>query len=292
MAKQLLGKEVNEALVANLLERTGALRAKGVNPTLGIIRVGARPDDLSYEKGAIKKGETVGVDVKVFELPEDASREDVLAVIDQVNADNTVHGVLMFQPFPSHLRPYQREICNRLDPKKDMDCLTDLSSAGVYQGRSDLGYAPCTPSACMEILDYYGIDCKGKSAAVIGRSLVVGRPAAMMLMGKNATVTMCHTKTVNTAEICRNADIIVSAAGVLNSLTAEYVRPGQTVIDVSINWDAEKPNAKGGKGGIAGDAKFEEVEAIVDAITPVPGGVGSVTTSVLMKHVVEAAEKA
>ena len=291
MAKQLLGKEVNEALVANLLERTGALRAKGVAPTLGIIRVGARPDDLSYEKGAMKKAETVGVDVKVFELPEDASREDVLAVIDQVNADTTVHGVLMFQPFPSHLRPFQREICNRLDPKKDMDCLTDLSSAGVYQGRSDLGYAPCTPAACMEILDHYGIDCKGKNAVVIGRSLVVGKPAAMMLMGKNATVTVCHTRTVNTAEICRNADIIVSAAGVLNSLTKDYVREGQIVIDVSMNWNPEKITTKG-KGGMSGDCVFDEVEPIVEAITPVPGGVGAVTTTVLMKHVVEAAEKA
>ena len=292
MAKLLLGKEVNEALVANLQSRTAALRDKGVAPTLGIIRVGARPDDLSYEKGAIKKAEQVGIDVKVIELPEDADREAVLAAVDQVNADNTIHGVLMFQPFPAHLRPYQREICNRLDPKKDMDCLTDLSSAGVYQGRSDLGYAPCTPAACMEILDFYGIDCKGKNAVVIGRSLVVGKPAGMMLMGKNATVTTCHTKTVNTAEICKNADIIVSAAGVLNSLTAEYVRPGQIVIDVSINWDENKINARGGKGGIAGDAKFDEVEAIVDAITPVPGGVGAVTTTVLMKHVVEAAEKA
>ena len=292
MAKLLLGKEVNEALVANLQSRTAALREKGVAPTLGIIRVGARPDDLSYEKGAIKKAEQVGIDVKVIELPEDADREAVLAAVDQVNADATIHGVLMFQPFPAHLRPYQREICNRLDPKKDMDCLTDLSSAGVYQGRSDLGYAPCTPAACMEILDFYGIDCKGKNAVVIGRSLVVGKPAGMMLMGKNATVTVCHTKTVNTAEICRNADIIVSAAGVLNSLTAEYVRPGQIVIDVSINWDENKINARGGKGGIAGDAKFDEVEAIVDAITPVPGGVGAVTTTVLMKHVVEAAEKA
>ena len=144
----------------------------------------------------------------------------------------------------------------------------------------------------MEILDYYGIDCKGKNAVVIGRSLVVGKPAAMMLMGKNATVTVCHTKPVNTAEIAPKADILVSAAGVLGSLTKEYVRPGQVVIDVSINWDAEKPNAKGGKGAIAGDAKFEEVEPIVEAITPVPGGVGSVTTSVLMKHVVEAAERA
>ena len=230
------------------------------------------------------------MEVKKFELPADATKADVLAVIDQVNADDSIHGVLMFRPLPKHLKADQNEICNRLDPRKDMDCMTHMSNAGVFEGLS-LGYAPCTPAACMEILDYYGIDCKGKNAVVIGRSLVVGKPAAMMLMGKNATVTVCHTKTVNTAEICRNADIIVSAAGVLNSLTKDYVRPGQVVIDVSINWDANKPNAKGGLGGIAGDAKFDEVEPIVDAITPVPGGVGSVTTSVLMKHVVEAAEK-
>ena len=168
--------------------------------------------------------------------------------------------------------------------------MTHMSNAGVFEGL-DLGYAPCTPAACMEILDYYGIDCKGKNAVVIGRSLVVGKPAAMMLMQKNATVTICHTKTVNTAEICKKADIIVSAAGVLNSLTADYVRPGQVVIDVSMNWNPEKITSKG-KGGMSGDAVFDEVEPIVEAITPVPGGVGSVTTSVLMKHVVEAAEKA
>ncbi len=292
MAKLLLGKEVTDALNADLQARTAALREKGVTPTLGIIRVGANPSDISYEKGAVKRAELVGVDVKKFELPEDASREDVMAVIDQVNADETIHGVLMFQPFPKHLRECQSEICNRLDPKKDMDCLTDLSNSGVYQSRSDLGYAPCTPAACMEILDHYGIDCTGKSVAVIGRSLVVGKPAAMMLMKKNATVTVCHTRTVNTAEICRSADIIISSAGVLNSLTRDFVRPGQIVIDVSINWDENKPNARGGLGAIAGDAVFAEVEPIVEAITPVPGGVGSVTTSVLMKHVVEAAEKA
>ena len=291
MAKLLLGKEVTDALNANLQVRTAALREKGVVPTLGIIRVGADPSDVSYEKGATKRAELVGVEVKKFELPADATKADVLAVIDQVNADDSIHGVLMFRPLPKHLKADQNEICNRLDPKKDVDCMTHMSNAGVFEGL-DLGYAPCTPAACMEILDYYGIDCKGKNAVVIGRSLVVGKPAAMMLMGKNATVTVCHTKTVNTAEICRNADIIVSAAGVLNSLTADYVRPGQVVVDVSINWDPEKPNAKGGKGAIAGDAKFDEVAAIVDAITPVPGGVGSVTTSVLMKHVVEAAERA
>ena len=290
MAKKLLGKEVNEALVASLQARTAALREKGVVPTLGIIRLGENPSDLSYEKGATKRAEEVGVTVKNYILPETATKEEVLAVIDEVNADASVHGVLMFRPLPKHLKADQDEICNRLAPRKDVDSMTHMSNAGVFEGQA-LGYAPCTPAACMEILDYYGIDCKGKNAVVIGRSLVVGKPAAMMLMAKNATVTICHTKTVNTAEICKNADIIVSAAGVLNSLTADYVRPGQVVIDVSMNWNPEKITSKG-KGGMSGDAVFEEVEPIVEAITPVPGGVGAVTTSVLMKHVVEAAEKA
>ena len=290
MAKRLLGKEVNEALVASLQKRTAALQEKGVTATLGIIRLGENPSDLSYEKGATKRAEEVGVAVKNFVLPETATKEEVLAVVDQVNADASIHGVLMFRPLPKHLKNDQDEICNRLDPKKDVDSMTHMSNAGVFEGQA-LGYAPCTPAACMEILDYYGIDCKGKNAVVIGRSLVVGKPAAMMLMQKNATVTICHTKTVNTAEICKNADIIVSAAGVLNSLTADFVRPGQIVIDVSMNWNPEKITTKG-KGGMSGDAIFDEVEPIVEAITPVPGGVGAVTTSVLMKHVVEAAEKA
>ena len=289
MAKKLLGKEVNEALVAALQTRTAALRDKGITPTLGIIRLGENPSDLSYEKGATTRAEEVGVAVKNYILPETASKEEVLAVIDEVNADASVHGVLMFRPLPKHLKNDQDEICNRLAPCKDVDSMTHMSNAGVFEGQ-DLGYAPCTPAACMEILDYYGIDCKGKNAVVIGRSLVVGKPAAMMLMAKNATVTVCHTRTVNTAEICKNADIIVTAAGVLNSLTKDFVREGQIVIDVSMNWNPEKITTKG-KGGMSGDCVFEEVEPIVEAITPVPGGVGAVTTTVLMKHVVEAAEK-
>ena len=289
MAKRLLGKEVNEALVAALQTRTAALREKGIAPTLGIIRLGENPSDLSYEKGATKRAEEVGVAVKNFVLSETATKEEVLAVIDQVNADDSIHGVLMFRPLPKHLKADQDEICNRLAPCKDVDSMTHMSNAGVFEGQ-DLGYAPCTPAACMEILDYYGIDCKGKNAVVIGRSLVVGKPAAMMLMAKNATVTVCHTRTVNTAEICKNADIIVTAAGVLNSLTKDFVREGQIVIDVSMNWNPEKITTKG-KGGMSGDCVFEEVEPIVEAITPVPGGVGAVTTTVLMKHVVEAAEK-
>ena len=290
MAKRLLGKEVNEALVAALQARAAALKEKGVTPTLAILRLGENPSDLSYEKGATKRAEEVGVAVKNYILPEDASKEDVLKVIDEVNADASVHGVLMFRPLPKHLKADQDEICNRLAPCKDVDSMTHMSNAGVFEGQ-DLGYAPCTPAACMEILDYYGIDCKGKNAVVIGRSLVVGKPAAMMLMGKNATVTVCHTRTVNTAEICKGADIIVTAAGVLNSLTKDFVREGQIVIDVSMNWNPEKITSKG-KGGMSGDCVFDEVEPIVEAITPVPGGVGAVTTTVLMKHVVEAAEKA
>ena len=289
MAKRLLGKEVNEALVAALQTRSAALKEKGVTPTLGIIRLGENPSDLSYEKGATKRAEEVGVAVKNYILPETATKEEVLAVIDEVNADDSVHGVLMFRPLPKHLKADQDEICNRLAPKKDVDSMTHMSNAGVFEGQ-DLGYAPCTPAACMEILDHYGIDCKGKKAVVIGRSLVVGKPAAMMLMAKNATVTVCHTRTVNTAEICKRADIIVTAAGVLNSLTKDFVREDQIVIDVSMNWNPEKITSKG-KGGMSGDCVFDEVEPIVEAITPVPGGVGAVTTSVLMKHVVEAAEK-
>lgn len=287
MAKQLLGKEVTAAMNEKLQAKVAELKEKGVTPKLGIIRCGENPSDLSYEKGAMSRAALIGVEVERFLLPEDVTKEALIAQIEALNADASIHGVLLFRPLPKHLKDVQSEICNHLRPEKDIDCMTDLSNAGVFMGKQ-LGFAPCTPQACMEILDYYGIDCKGKTAVVIGRSLVVGRPAAMMLMQRNATVTICHTKTVDTAAIARQADILVTSAGVLNSLTADYVRPGQIVIDVSINWD---PTKKDGKGGIAGDADFAAVEPIVEAITPVPGGVGAVTTSVLIGHVVEAAAR-
>ena len=287
MAKQLLGKEVTASLNAKLTERAEALKAKGIMPKLAIVRCGENPSDISYEKGAMKRAETIGIETERHLLPEDVTKEAMIAKIEELNADDSVHGVLVFRPLPKHLKADQDEIINHLAAAKDVDCMTDLSNAGVYEGK-DLGFPPCTPQACMEILDYYGYDLKGKNVCVIGRSLVVGKPAAMMLMKKNATVTVCHTKTVDVPSIARKADIIVTSAGVLGSLTKDYVAPGQTVIDVSINWD---PKKKDGKGGIAGDAVFDEVEPIVDAITPVPGGVGSVTTSVLIGHVISAAER-
>ena len=278
MAKQLLGKEVTAALNEKIKANVATLKEKGINPTLGIIRVGENGSDISYERGATKRCETLGVAYVKFLLPEDVSQEELLATIDKVNKDDNIHGVLLFRPLPKHLD--QSVIENALDPAKDVDCMTDGSMSGVFTGKQ-VGFPPCTPQACMEILDHYGIDCTGKKAVVIGRSLVVGKPAAMMLIKKNATVTVCHTRTVDMPSVAREADIIIVAAGRAGVVGAEYVKPGQTIIDVGINVNAE--------GKLCGDVDYAAVEPIVDAITPVPGGVGSVTTSVLVGHVVEAA---
>lgn len=278
MAKQLLGKEVTAALNERIKADVATLNAKGIKPTLGIIRVGERPDDLSYERGATKRCETLGVEYKKFLLPADVTQEELLKVVDEVNKDDNIHGVLMFRPLPKHID--QTLVENALAAEKDVDCQTDASLGGVFTGKK-VGFPPCTPQACMEILDHYGIDCTGKKAVVIGRSLVVGKPAAMMLIKKNATVTTCHTRTIDMPSVAREAEILIVAAGRAGVVGAEYVSPGQTVIDVGINVNEE--------GKLCGDVNYAEVEPIVDAITPVPGGVGSVTTSVLVGHVVEAA---
>ena len=281
MATLFKGAEVNADLNARIMKDVEALKAKGVTPTLAIVRVGERPDDLSYERGATKRADTLGVAVEKFVLPQDVEQEKLLEVIRGINANDKIHGVLLFRPLPKHLD--EALICNTLAPEKDIDGITDLSNAGVFAGKA-LGFAPCTPSACMEILDHYGIDCTGKKAVVVGRSLVVGKPAAMMLIKKNATVTVCHTRTKDMPAVCREADILIVAAGRAGVVGAEYVRPGQIVIDVGINWNEEKQK-------LCGDVDFDAVEPIVEAITPVPGGVGTVTTSVLVGHVVEAAKR-
>ena len=280
MAQLLTGKEVTQALNRDLLQRSEKLKAAGICPALGIIRLGERPDDLAYERGAMKRAEKTGVAVRRFLLPEDMSQEALCAEIRKINADASIHGVLLFRPLPGQMN--DDVVRNTLAPEKDMDGITDYSMAGVYSG-ANLGFPPCTAEACMEILDYYQVELQGKTAAVIGRSTVIGKPVAMMLMKRNATVTVCHTKTEHMAEICRDKDIIIAAAGHSGTVTADFVRPGQTVIDVAINFTAD--------GKMCGDTVFEEAEPVVAAITPVPGGVGTVTTSMLMKHVIEAAEK-
>lgn len=281
MAKLLKGKDVVEALNEKLSKDVEDLKAKGITPTLGILRVGERPDDLSYERGALKRCEQVGVEVKVTALPEDVSEKDFFDVLDKLNNDITIHGILMFRPLPKHIDGEKARKLLKAD--KDVDGCTDLSLAGVFTN-TDLGFAPCTAEAAMEILKYYGVELSGKKVAVIGRSLVIGRPVAMMLMHENATVTICHTRTVDVPSITKDADIVVVASGQMESVGAEYLREGQTVIDVGISWNDEKNK-------LCGDVRFDEAEPLVDAITPVPGGVGGVTTSILVKHVVESAKR-
>ena len=280
MAELLKGAAVAEALNARMQAGIEGLKEKGVIPTLAILRVGERPDDISYEKGAMKRCATVGVAVKNVILPADARQDALMAAVEELNSDEGVHGVLIFRPLPAHLDG--EDVRAALRPEKDVDGITEGSLAGVFTGSGE-GFAPCTAQACIEILDHYGVDCKGKRAVVVGRSLVVGKPVAMMLMAKHATVTVCHTRTVNMPSVTREADIVIVAAGKMESITKEYVAPGQIVIDVGINWNDEK-------GKLCGDVKFEDAEPVVAAITPVPGGVGTVTTSVLVSHVVEAAK--
>ena len=281
MAEILKGAPVTAALNEKMTAEVAALKEQGVIPTLAILRVGERKDDLSYETGAMKRCAAVGVEVRNVVLPADVCQEDFDVALEQLNTDDSVHGILMFRPLPKQLDSERAR--QMLNPAKDVDGCTDGSLAGVFTN-TKVGFAPCTAQAAIEILDYYGIDCTGKRAAVIGRSLVVGRPVSMMLMHKNATVTTCHTKTVDMPTVTREADILIVCAGQMESIGAEYVREGQTVVDVGIGWNEEK-------GKLCGDVKFEEAEPVVGAITPVPGGVGTVTTSVLVSHVVEAAKR-
>ena len=280
MAELLKGAPVAAALTENLLQRVTALRARGVVPTLAILRVGARPDDLSYETGAVKRCDKVDIPVRIFLLPEDCTKAQLLDTIRQINEDDSIHGCLMFRPLPD--KEMEEAACALLAPEKDVDGMTAGSLATVFAGKG-AGYPPCTAQACMELLAHYNVPLQGKRVTVIGRSLVIGKPVSMMLQARNATVTMCHTKTENLAETCRDAEVLVVAAGKAGVVDASFVSPGQTVVDVGIHVNAE--------GKLCGDVQFDAVEPVVAAITPVPGGVGGVTTAVLAKHVVEAAEK-
>jgi len=280
MTKLLKGAEVIATLNEKIKVEVENLNKKGINPTLGIIRVGEREDDISYERSAMKRCNTLGVTVKQYLLSANVTQEKLIETISEMNDDDNIHGILMLRPLPNHL--HERSACLALSTKKDVDGITDSSMAGVFTGQKQ-GFPPCTPQACIEILDYYGIECAGKKAVVIGRSLVVGKPVAMMLLEKNATTTVCHTKTVDMPSICRDADILIVAAGREGVITHEYFNTRQIVIDVGINVNEE--------GKLCGDVTFDDAVSFVEAITPVPGGVGTVTTSVLVGHVVEAAKR-
>lgn len=277
--KELRGMPAAKAMLETLQERIEELKNRGVEPKLAVVRVGAREEDLSYERGIYKRFTGVGAKVETVELPLTVMQEEAEKVIDALNKDSSVHGVLVFRPLPKGLD--EKRIKALLAEDKDVDCLTSMGEAHLFAAEKE-GYPPCTPQAVLEILDYYGIDVTGKKVTVVGRSMVVGKPIAMLLLSRNATVTICHTKTRDLQTECKNADILIACAGVAKMITEAYTRPGQIVIDVGIHM---------AEGKLCGDVDAERVSEIVDSLTPVPGGVGSVTTTVLLKHVVESAEK-
>ena len=280
MALLLKGGEAAAAMNEKTAARVAALTAAGVVPTLAVVRMGAREDDLSYERGVMNRCAKLGIQVKHCLLEADASQDQLLEVIRDINRDSSIHGCLLFRPLPAQIN--DKAVREALVPEKDVDGITDASLAGVFTG-SGVGYAPCTAQACVEILDHYGIPLEGKRVTVVGRSLVVGKPAAMLLDRKNATVTICNSRTRNLPELCRQADVLVVAMGKRGAIGGDCVAPGQVVVDVGIHTDEN--------GKLYGDVRFAEAEPVAAAITPVPGGVGAMTTSVLAAHVVEAAGK-
>lgn len=288
MAELLKGKPVADHITVEIAERVAKLNDQGIIPTLAIVRLGEDPGDLSYEKGAMKRATEVGVDIRNIVLSREAAQEELVAEIENLNADDSVHGVLLFRPLPKHID--EKTVCEVLDPTKDIDGITSGSLAGIFMD-SDVGFPPCTAAACMELLDHYGYDLKGKKVTVMGRSLVIGKPVAMMAMRKNATVTICHSRTKPEDFVAAGkcADVVIAAVGKARMVKEEMLGEGQVIIDVGINMDEN--------GKLCGDVDFDREKpdaglgAKAAAATPVPAGVGSVTTAVLMKHVVEAAEK-
>ena len=278
MAEVLKGlpvaKEINEKTQANIK----VLKDAGITPKLAILRVGEKGDDIYYENAAVKKCLQLGIDVLQVHLEDTVSQKKLEDELETLNSDSSVHGILILRPLPSHLD--DGRIAELIDPQKDVDGISPMSLYGVFAGENR-GFVPCTARACMEMLKFYNIPVQGKKAVVIGRSLVIGKPAAMLLLKENATVTVCHSRTEVIDDIIRSGDIVISCAGKIGMVNEKCVRPGQVVIDVSMN--------TGSDGKMTGDADFDAVSQIVEAITPVPGGVGTMTTAIMLNNVTHAA---
>ena len=283
MAKRLSGVPVSEDLCRRIARGVALLREREVTPTLGIVRVGARPADMSYERGATRRAQSLGVAVSRTLLPEDVSARELAGVLEEINGNRHIHGCLLFRPLPPHLNV--PDVLGVLAPEKDIDAMTGASMGGlVFQGMA--GFPPCTATACLELLRYYNVALKGKNVVIVGTGVTVGMPTAILLMNQGATVSACniYTDPVRLRELCQGADIIISAAGKAGLIGRAHVHPGQVVVDVGVS--------PGADGKLRGDVDFAAVEPIVDAITPVPGGVGAVTSTVLSAHTVEAALRA
>lgn len=277
MAHILSGTDVAAALTERSRRQAALLADKHITPTLAIVRVGEQPGDLSYQRGAVKHCSAAGVEVKLFVLAADVPQQELLQTIYSINEDESIHGCLIFRPLPPHID--DAAVRAALLPQKDVDGITAGSLAGVISAQTE-GFPACTPRACIEILDHFGIDLCGKKVTVVGRSLVVGRPLALLLLARDATVTVCHSRSHDVPALCREADIVIAAAGHAGLLGAGCFVPGQTVIDVGINYDEQ--------GKLCGDVDAAAAE-VAAARTPVPGGVGAVTSAVLAAQVIEAA---
>ncbi len=280
MALIMKSKPVVDAIRDAIVPRVAQLKECGITPTLGIVRVGDRPDDLSYERTAIKRAESLGIATQVFALDAQVSEEDLLEQLRIINDTTAINGCLMFRPLPEFID--EKRVCDALVIHKDIDGISTASLGAVFSDDPQV-FAPCTAEACLTMLDHYDIPVAGKHVVVVGRSLVIGKPVAMLLLKRNASVTMCHSRTEDLRSLTRQADIVVCATGRPKAFDHTYFSAGQTVIDVGISFDDE--------GNLCGDVDFDDVEPLVGALTPVPGGIGSVTTSVTMEHTVRAAEQ-
>ena len=281
MGEIIKGKPVGDALSEVLKGECEALVKDGIQPKLAILRVGAKPNDLSYEKGDLKKCDTIGIKAEVTELPEGTTQEQYIEALEKLNKDSSVHGILTFRPLPKGID--EEVIKNVIAPEKDVDCFSPMNTAKLMEG-DKTGFPPCTPTAVVEILKHYNVPLKGAKVVVLGRSMVVGKPVSMLLLGENATVTICHSKTQDLQKVCADADVLVAGVGRARMVTADYVKEGAVVIDVGIN-------AKPEGGGICGDVDTDDVVGKASMVTPVPAGVGSVTTSILAKHVIKACKQ-
>ena len=279
-AKRLSGKPVADQMTEDNQKLAYQLRQQGIIPLLAVIRVGEDPGDIAYEKGAVKRAEKTGVEIRHIRFDESVTQRELEEAIRGLNEDDKVDGVLLLRPLPHYIN--EKHVCELLAPAKDMDGITSGSMAGVFMD-TDVGYPPCTAQACMDILDYYGIDLKGKKVTIMGRSLVIGKPVAMMAMRRNATVTILHSRTTREdfAKAGRDADVVIAAMGRAKMVTEDQLGKDQVILDVGINVDED--------GSLCGDIDYAAAEQNASMITPVPGGVGSVTTAVLMKHVLQAA---
>ena len=281
MGQIIKGKPVGDALSEILKGECEALVKEGIQPKLAILRVGAKPNDLSYERGALKKCDTIGIVAEVTELSEDTTQEQYIEALEKLNKDSSVHGILTFRPLPKGID--EEVIKNVISPEKDVDCFSPMNTAKLMEG-DKTGFPPCTPTAVVEILKHYNVPLKGANVVVLGRSMVVGKPVSMLLLGENATVTICHSKTQDLAKVCSQADVLVAGVGRARMVTSDYIKEGAVVIDVGIN-------AKPEGGGICGDVDTDDVVEKASMVTPVPAGVGSVTTSILAKHVIKACKQ-